>query len=70
MNIPLEHRAIMAAFPELVKAVKEMGEDKPLKDYSREEMIRMGLIFIHAHQRFMLAYLSAQPCEGEDSLPC
>jgi len=70
MNIPLEHQAVMAAFPELVKAVKEMGEHKSVSDYSREEMIRMGLIFIHAHQRFMLAYLSAQPCEGEDSLPC
>ena len=70
MSIPLEHQAVIAAFPELAKAVKEMGEHRSVTDYSREEMIRMGLIFIHTHQRFMLAYLSAQPSEEEAPLPC
>jgi hypothetical protein len=63
--MPLEQQAFEAALPALAEAVGEIGKNKPLDHYSREEILRIVDICVSHYQAFMLKLLSGQPYDEE-----
>jgi len=61
----VEHQAFEAALSALGQAVAEIGKEKPLDHYSREEILRIVEICVSHYQAFMLKHLSEQPYDEE-----
>ena len=54
----LEQQAYSAVLPVLAQFVAEIGQDKSLGQYTREEILRLVEISVHEYQKFMLKLLS------------
>lgn len=61
----LEQQALESALPALAEAVAEIGAGRPLPHYSREEILRIGDIFVHEYHKFRLKLLSEQPYDED-----
>ncbi|GAO98028.1 hypothetical protein Cva_00671 [Caedimonas varicaedens] len=67
---PLEEQAFEAILPALAEVVAEIGKEKPLDHYSREEIQRIVEICVCEYQRALLKLLSEQPSHEEIPLSC
>ena len=62
-RLPLETKAFEAALLPLGEVVAEIGIDKPLSAYTREEILALIKVAVYAYQDGMLKILSEQPLE-------
>ena len=64
-RLPFEQQAFEAALLPLGEGVAEIGIDKPLSAYTREEILTLIQIVVYAYQDRMLQILSDQTLEEE-----
>lgn len=62
---PLERQAIDMVIPILAEAVAEIGKDKSLDHYSREEIVRLMTLCISEYPIALLKLRSQSPYDEE-----